>query len=387
MEHDRHKIADLFLGYIENRCTDEEKKEFLALFKEHGHESMLKEFFYEQLMEFRDDQKEEHPVDFDGLYDKILAEIKHRDIIDHEKQLLRKVDRSGKGWRLVLGGVSIAAVFFLAFFLGRISYSDHNRTVVPLAPAVAINEIRAPLGSRSEVKLADGTEIMLNAGSSIRYGSDFNSLNRNLILKGEAYFKVAKNNRLPLIVGASNIKIKATGTEFNVKAYSEDGIVEATLLEGEVEISQIENTGTKQVLVLKPNEKAIYSEKSDQIILDNIKKTEPLAVKPPEIASDKFLVSPRADVDQVIAWTQNKLIIKGENLESLCIKLQRKYGVSFVFGDEAVKEYRFSGTLLDETFEQIMDAIKLTAPIKYTVDGKTVTVVTNKEQSGKYSIQ
>jgi transmembrane sensor len=387
MEHGRQKIADLFFSYAENRCTDEEKQEFFGLFKEPGYESMLKEFLYEQLMEFSDDHKEGHPFDFDGLYDKMLAEIKHRGIIDNEKQLLRKVNRLAKGWRLVLGGVSIAAVFLLAFYLGRISFTDRNRAEATLPPAVALNEIKAPLGSKSEVKLADGTEIMLNAGSSIRYGSDFNALNRNLILEGEAYFKVAKNNKLPLIVSASNINIKATGTEFNVKAYSEEGIVETTLLEGAVEISQIENNDVKQVLVLKPNEKAIYSDKSDQITLDNIKKTEPLAVKPPEIASDKFLLSPKTDVDQVIAWTQNKLIIKGENLESLCIKLQRKYGVNFVFGDEAVKEYRFSGTLLDETFEQVMDAIKLSAPIDYMVDGKTVILSSDKNQIGKYSNQ
>ena len=381
-------MADLFIDYFENRCTDEERKEFYALIQESGNESKLKEFMYEHLMEFRDDQiPEQQNIDPEELYHRILTEIKHKEIIENEKQLLRKFKRPGKVWRLVIEGVSIAAVFFLAFFIGSSSNKDSVRTGTTSSPESATYEIKAPLGSKTELNLADGSMILLNAGSSIRYSSDYNVRNRDLILEGEAYFKVAKNAKLPLIVSSGNINIKATGTEFNVKAYSEEGIVEATLLEGEVEILQTENSETKQVLVLKPNEKVIYSDKLDQLTLDNIKKTEPLAVKPAKVASDKFLVSPKTDVDQVIAWTQNKLIIKGESLEALCIKLQRKYGVKFVFGDEEVKEYHFTGTLLDETFEQVMDAIKLTAPINYLVDGKMVILSMNEKQIGKYSKQ
>ena len=241
------------------------------------------------------------------------------------------------------------------------------------------------MGARSEITLNDGTEVMLNAGSSIKYGSDFNSLNRDLILEGEAYFKVAKNKDLPLIVNAGNIKIKAIGTEFNVKAYSDEGIIETTLVEGEVEISQKGNVDEKRILVLEPNQKAIFANQADQFTLERIKEIEPLAVKPAKIVTDKLLVSPKTDVEQVTAWTKNKLIIKSENLESLCAKLQRKYNVTFVFRDDDIKKHRFSGVLLDETFQQVMDVIKLVAPVDYVIDGKTVTMVSNNDKKNKYS--
>lgn len=379
------KIADLLLSYAENRCTDKEKDELFALFHESRHESTLKELLFEWLVELQDDQIKGHYIDPERLYNKILAEIEHSEIVEIEKHLLRKRNKFGTVIRLVLGGVSIAAVFLLAFFLGSISNKNSGGTESALTAELASTEIKAPFGSTTELNLSDGTKILINAGSSIRYRSDYNVNNRDLVLEGEAYFKVAKNTKLLFNVRTHKINIRATGTEFNVKAYSEEDVVETTLLEGEVEISQIDNSDSKQVLVLKPNEKAIYLEKSDQITLDNIKRAAPLAVKPPKIASDKLLVSSMTDVDEVIAWTQNKLIIKGENLESLCIKLQRKYGVQFIFGDEEIKKFRFSGVLLDETFEQIMEAIKLTAPINYSVNGKAVTLVMNKKQMEKYS--
>ena len=129
---------------------------------------------------------------------------------------------------------------------------------------------------------------MLNAGSSIKYRNDYNLHNRDLVLEGEAYFKVAKNINLPLVVNAGNINIKATGTEFNVKAYSDEGMIETTLVNGKVEISSKGNNDKDRILVLKPNQKAIYAQQSDQLTLEKIKELEPLAIKPAKIITDKF---------------------------------------------------------------------------------------------------
>ena len=376
----KNEIESLIIRLIENKCSDEEKEEFYKWFLKPGNELFLTELLSSVLRELPEENMGGHPS-LDRIYSQILFEIKHRELNDSEKRLLHKKERFGKVRRLILGGISTAAVFFIAFFLGSISNKEDRITDINLTSGNALNEIRAPLGSKSELTLTDGTIILLNAGSSISYRSDYNSLNRDLILEGEAFFKVAKNSNLPLVVSAGNIYIKATGTEFNVKAYVDEDIVETTLINGEVQIFQKVDNENEQVIVLKPNEKAIYSNKSDHLALEKIKKSEPFAVKPIELSSDNILVASKTDVDQVTAWTKNKLIIKSEGLESLCIKLQRKYDVRFVFGDEAVKEFRFSGTLLDETLEQIMDVIKTAAPIDYVIDGKTVIIVPDKNET------
>jgi ferric-dicitrate binding protein FerR (iron transport regulator) len=374
---------NLIIRFLENKCTPEEKHQLYELLISSDDERSFKELLFSHLNEIQGDQHENLSVDFEKIYNELVSEINRREETrESDWQLLQK---RKKVKRLVFEGMSIAAVFCIAFFLGT-SFNHHPANIYPGQPiTIAYNEIKAPLGARSEIKLADGTEVMLNAGSSIKYRNNYNSLNRDLTLEGEAYFKVAKNKDLPLVVSAGNITIKATGTEFNVKAYSDEGIIETTLVNGEVEISQKGNTNNDRILVLEPNQKAIYANKSDLLTLEKIKEIEPLAVKPAKIIPDKLFVSPKTDVEQATAWTKNKLIIRSENLESLCAKLQRKYDVTFLFKDEELKKDRFSGVLLDETLQQVMDVIKLTAPVDYILDGKTVIMVLNKKRAGKYS--
>jgi len=383
MEIKSNSVIEILLNkFLDGKSTLGEKHQLYDFLTASENENSFKEILFKLLNEYNEDQFSNKVIDFDCIYGNILYEIKQNDILETERL---KLARKAKVRKIVLIGSSMAAVFIIAFFLGNL-YSLFNKDVSS-EPVVSVNynEIKAPFGARSEIKLADGTQVMLNAGSTIKYSSDFNSNNRDLILDGEAYFKVAKNIDLPLIVNAGNINIKATGTEFNVKAYSDEGIIETTLIEGKVEISQKGDNDEGKMLELTPNQKAIYVKEFDRITLGKIKEIEPLAVKPAKVATDKLLVSLKVDVDQVTAWTQNKLIIRGENLESLCVKLQRKYNVTFVFGNEEIKKYRFSGVLLDETLEQVLNVIKLTAPIDYLLDGKVVLMVSNEERIEKYS--
>lgn len=377
MEQSKINELDILITkYLENKCTKEEKDKLLGLLSSFDNGRSAKEVLFSQLNEFQETGNENHSVDFERIYMELVSEIIGEETKELERQILQKRVRIR---RLVLQGISAAAVICIAFLLGTVfSRSQKTETPVQSVASSMYNEIKAPLGSTSQIKLNDGTEIMLNAGSSIKYQSDFNLHHRDLVLEGEAYFKVAKNMDLPLVVNAGNINIKATGTEFNVKAYSDEGIIETTLVDGEVEISQLGNEDKDRILVLKPNQKAIYAEQSDQLTLEKIKEIEPHAIKTEKISTKDLLVASKTDVEQVTAWTKNKLIIRSENLESLCIKLQRKYDVTFIFRDEEIKKHRFSGVLLDETLQQVMDVIKLTAPVDYLIDRKTVLLYTKK---------
>ena len=377
------KNLDILIArYLEDKCSPEEKHQLYELIVSSENERSFKNAILSHLEEFTDAKNEDNIVDSERIFRELLTEIKLRETSETERKLLhRRINVRN----LILGGISIAAVFCIAFFLGH--FLDHVTKVKSSVQSEtsSYNEIKAPIGARSEIKLSDGTEVMLNAGSSLKYRNDYNLLNRDLTLEGEGYFIVAKNTSLPLIVSAGNISIKATGTEFNVKAYSDEGIIETTLVKGEVEISQKGNDSKNKILMLEPNQKAIYANKTDRLTLERIKEIEPLAVKPAKIITDKLLVSPKTDVEQATAWTKNKLIIRSENLESLCTKLQRKYDVNFIFKDEELKKQRFSGILIDETFQQVMDVIKLTAPVEYLLNGKTVIMVLNKQQAEKYN--
>lgn len=377
-KQERENTENLLREYLNGNCSGDEIRQLFKILKSPENEAQFKDILMTQLDEFDDSRFKSNPVNFGGIYERILSEIRRT---GERKPGFIQVRKLSKNKRLIIEILSFAAVFFIAFYIGRIN--SNNSYVLNGEPSViSYNEITAPLGAKSEMILSDGTKIILNAGSTLKYTNAYNSLNRDLELEGEAYFKVAENKSLPLVVNAGKLIIKATGTEFNVKAYSEEGIIETTLIEGNVEISQKGEIRDNEILELKPNQKAIYTGESDRITLEKVRETEPQAVKPARATTENLLISPKTDIDQVTAWINNKLIIRKENFESLCVKLQRKYNVTFVFGDEEIKKYRFTGVLLDETFEQVMDAIKLVAPVDYSVEGKLVTLVSDRNGAG-----
>lgn len=376
-------IEILLTKFLEGKSTIGEKQQLYDFLAVSENENSFKDILFRCLTEYSEDQFNNKDIDFARIYRNILYDINQNDRLETERL---RLTRKAKFKRILLYASSMAAVFIIAFSLGN--FFPMSDKISSSEPPIeyTYNEIKAPFGSKSEIKLTDGTQIMLNAGSTLRYRSDFNLSNRNLDLVGEAYFKVAKNINIPLNVSAGNISIKAVGTEFNVKAYDEEGVIETTLVEGKVEITQTGQSGDdNQFLDLIPNQKAIYIKESDSFTLEKIKGIDSLAVKPVETIYNNILISPRVDVSQVVAWTQGKLIIRGESLDNLCVELQRKYDVNFIFKNEEIKKYRFSGVLLDETLEQVLNVIKLTAPIDYHLDGKTVFLITNKEQLDNYS--
>jgi len=137
-----------------------------------------------------------------------------------------KVERRGSRLRIRrwLGFSAAAAVLVLLSVL-----TVHRLNVE--APE-QIFTVEAPQGTRSRITLYDGTQVWLNAGSTLSYTSGFNKTARDIRLSGEAYFEVARNEKLPFRVEARECTLTVLGTKFNVSAYEDDPIVQAALVEG-----------------------------------------------------------------------------------------------------------------------------------------------------------
>ena len=266
----------------------------------------------------------------------------------------------------------IAVIFILAFVLGTLVTMLFNKY-----PGYknGLSTITAPLGSKTTMTLPDGTRIWLNAGSTLKYTEQFNRQNREVDLEGEAYFDVAKNSRLPFIVAASNTKIKAVGTAFNVKAYPEEKRVETTLVKGLIEI---ERTGFKERILLKPNQKIIFfnpslnnSPKTNQPYSSNYKKNS----LSNEMVSKNVTLDKEIDTEIETCWKDGKLIFEREPLINLVTRLERRYDVHFTFTCEKLKTYKYTGTFNDVSLEQIMEAMSLSSPVNYEIKEKQVELM------------
>lgn len=93
---------------------------------------------------------------------------------------------------------------------------------------------RAPAVNLAAVTLPDGSVVTLNAGSKIMYKKSFGISNRDLHLRGEAYFEVNRDAGLPFVVETDETSVQVTGTKFNMKAYKHDAVIRVTVTEGAV---------------------------------------------------------------------------------------------------------------------------------------------------------
>ena len=118
---------------------------------------------------------------------------------------------------------------------------------------LAMQTITVPAGQRVNLDLPDGSNVWLNAGTTMQYPVSFMTDKREVILDGEAYFEVAHNEKSPFVVHTSTLDVEVLGTKFNVEAYSARKIFETSLMEGRVKVKLPHDE--KNSVILAPNQK------------------------------------------------------------------------------------------------------------------------------------
>lgn len=204
-------------------------------------------------------------------------------------------------------------------------------------------------GQRASVILPDGTKVWLNSHTELTYNGDYGKGNRQVVLSGEGYFEVAKDTTLRFIVKAGEMEVEALGTTFNVKAYQEDGELTTTLFEGKVRTSV-----GKDEVILKPDESLSFDKSSRRMIV-----------------SDDLAAYARM-------WKDNELVFKGATMEEVAVMLDRLYNVKVRFTSEKVKHYRFSGVIKNNSLDNVIELISLTAPIMYKKVGGEIIIEERK---------
>jgi len=285
----------------------------------------------------------------------------------------------GKNLRYIL----IAASWLLFFMIGA-WLSNYFRGKKVIAPANPVT-ITVPMGSRSNMALPDGSDVWINAGTSITYNQDYGKKDRIIHLEGEAYFDVAKDEEHPFIVKTSGINVQALGTKFNVKAYPDEKTISATLEEGKINVSIGDKTGKIKTVLLTSKEKLIFFKATEKSEVYTESEEETIlykGVKSNPVINAKILTDVQTEL--YTSWKDTRWIIEGQPLGILAPVLERRYNLKFVFYNEELKKYKFSGTIEKETVEQILNAMRLTAPLDYRISKDTVKLLFDKNIKDKY---
>ncbi len=204
-------------------------------------------------------------------------------------------------------------------------------------------------GEKGQILLADGTKVWLNAGSKLTLSNNFNVKNRTVILEGEAYFDVKKNDKSHFIVQTPSVDVKVFGTAFSVDAYPESGQVGVALLRGSVGVYK---SGTDdQIVSLTPNQHILIDKSSYQSTIN--------------ILED----------DSDIAWTFEQLIFEHTPYKEVFSKMENWYGVNISIASPPKRkdlDYRFK--VKSESLREILELINKITPIEYNIDGKEVII-------------
>ena len=207
---------------------------------------------------------------------------------------------------------------------------------------LSYNTIVIPRKTQYTLVLADGTKVWLNAGSILRFPTQFKGGSRIVYLQGEAYFEVAKKQDMPFRVMAAETETKVLGTHFNVMAYPNEQTVKTTLLEGSVKVSY---EGSSSILI--PGEQA-------QAIGEQIKVV-------------------KADTEQVVAWKNGMFAFSNTDVSTIMRQIERWYDVEVVYQGKA-PTIRLTGEISKEVkLNELVDML-IYKGIDIDLQGKTLHV-------------
>ena len=322
---DKIYYKELIEKYFDGNITDAEIKELSDWIKNDRH---LQNWWEE---EFSKSDAGINPV----LRDKLFARIKEQTQGKEETQGKEKPRTIRMNpWKWAAAIVFPICIAFFTYYL-----VDSSQTVG--APFI----VKADKGDKATIELPDGTNVVLNSASQLSYLNNFGENGRRVQLNGEAYFKVAHDEKRAFIVQVGDLEVKVLGTSFNVSAYEDAKDVTVVLLEGKVGVY-----AQKMSHIMKPGDKIEYNKATHKITATQVHPTD------------------------YIEWTKGNMYFEKESLENIMKTLSRIYDVEIRFDSNKLPNEYFTGTIPGGGIQNALNILMLTSPFYYEMDGSVIVL-------------
>ncbi|MDN5287775.1 MAG: anti-FecI sigma factor, FecR [Mucilaginibacter sp.] len=224
---------------------------------------------------------------------------------------------------------------------GQIVYNDKGKNA---EGKITFNTTATPRGGQYHVVLSDGTNIWLNASSSVTYPTTFTGNNRTVEITGEAYFEVVHNAAKPFRVKSNGQVVEVLGTHFNINCYADEPVSKTTLLQGRIKIAAKNHSQ-----LIKPGEQAIVSKNGVTVA--------------------------QADVDQAVGWKNGDFNINDEDLQTVMRQVARWYDVEVIYNNKKNYE-KFVGTISrTKKLSEILKALEMNQNVHFKTEGRRIEVM------------
>jgi ferric-dicitrate binding protein FerR (iron transport regulator) len=211
---------------------------------------------------------------------------------------------------------------------------------------VVWHKVKTMIGMQADFVLPDGSHVWLNSGSVLRYPDTFTDGVRKVVLSGEAFFDIVKDDSQPFLVKAGKMDIEVKGTRFNVINYPDETVSELILESGSVRLYSGNSTDNKTISNIKPGEHAVFDTVTNKLTISNV------------------------DVRKYTSWKDGVLIFRDDHMEDVVRKLDKWFNVEIILQGPELKEYVYTATYRDETLPQILELLRISAPIKYNITNR-----------------
>lgn len=337
--NNKEELDSQISNYLSGNCTNEEKEALLVLLTTDDEASQI-------FREMSAIWALSAVPSFAENEDSNLSQIKER------ISFFGSIPKTSR--KLIPIWLKIAVAIILLLGCNYFWYNYTERLTEEYTCAEFPYEIKVPAGSRTDIVLPDGTEVALNSGSVLRYSRGFGIRERNVVLNGEGYFKVAKNEEVPFFVETNDVQVRVVGTVFNVRAYNDDSYVMVSLLEGRVNLSTLSGSDMK----LFPDEQAFYDKNTGQM------------------EKMKTCVSNACD------WLDGGLTFNDAPFADIAHRLERKFQVKIRVESERLQAECFSGCFNNnQSINDILVEINVEKQYTWKVSGDTIFITDRRRET------
>lgn len=279
----------------------------------------------EEIKALTEDILEYQSVDVDKAYSRLNCQM-----------------RKKQGRRIFMQTFSrIAAILLLPLLISSVMFSYLYMKQKEQIEQIGYTQVSSAPGTVTRLVLPDQSVAWLNSGSTLSYPAVFSDEAREVKLSGEGYFEVESDSKHPFYVTtAEGIKVMAYGTKFNVNAYADEPFIEAVLEKGKIDM-----IGPERTVRLDPEKQVVFNKETREMIVSAV------------------------NLEEKIGWKDGRLVFRNTPLEVVLKKLSKRYNVDIALHKNGNKEYRYRATFTTETVEQILNYLKLTAPIEWSIKG------------------
>ena len=235
----------------------------------------------------------------------------------------------------------IGAVAASVALLVGVSYFSFRRGMDTTRSSFKEIRVEAPIGSRTNVVLPDGSKVNLNAGSHLRYSQGFGIKSRDVSIEGEGFFEVVRNEDLPFRVSSPSILVEVLGTKFNFKDYPDDAIASVSLKEGRVSMENL--LSNEEKLFLVPGDLGILNKEDGRMTIS------------------------KTPVQTFTEWTEGTYVVRDLPLREIAKFLERDFGVRITFKDASLENLLFNGDFPSKglSLTDVLDILGATNHFRY----------------------